>query len=208
MKKTTLFLSLFFVFPQLLLAQSSLVERWQAWPESAQVVAFFFVLLTLATILNRLFEFLVELSKWIYLQSPLLRDMWNEIWQALQEKLAALDPHFQDPNLSDKLRGKLRILLIQLSVFLVGSVLGVWLCSVLNLGMLRTLGFIPEKSFWDYVLTGVLVASGTEPVHAIFRIIEAKKDKKKLQSLASASWKANAAQTGGNSKETAGVTNR
>ena len=208
MKKSVPFLGLFLAVPQILLAQNTGVQKWQAWPESAQVVAFFFVLLTLATILNRLFEFLVELSKWVYLQSPLLRDMWNEIWQALREKLAAFDPHFQDPNLSDKLREKLRILLIQLSVFLVGSVLGVWLCSVLHLGMLRTLGFISEKSFWDYLLTGVLVASGTEPVHAIFRIIEAKKDRKKLQSLASASWRSTTARPGGSSEKPAGAASR
>ncbi len=189
MKWRLIFVASFLFFPGTLLAQGTLVEKWQAWPESAQVVAFFFVLLTIATVLNRLFEFLVELSKWIYWQSPLLQDMWNEIWQSLREKLAALDPHFQDPDLSNKLREKLRVLLIQLSVFSVGSLLGIWRCWALNLGMLRILGFIPVKSFWDYILTGILVASGTEPVHAIFRIIEAKKDRKKLQSLASAAWK-------------------
>ncbi len=189
MKAGLIALTFFFVSPAGAWAQSSLAEKWQAWPESAQVVAFFFILLTIATLLNRFFEFWVELFKWVYWQSPLLQDMWKEIWEALREKLAALDPHFQDPSLSDKLREKLRILMIQLTVFSIGSILGVWLCWALHLGMLRALGFISVKSFWDYLVTGILVASGTEPVHAIFRIIEAKKDRKKFQSLASGAWK-------------------
>ncbi len=167
--------------PSAALAQGNMLAVMSSWAESAQVVAFFFIILTLATILNRLFELLVDIFKLVYEKSALLRDMWDAIWESLLKKLQALDPHFENPELSKPLKEKVRVLLIQGTVFLIGSIIGVWLCAVLNLGMLFALQITTHPTFWDYLITGMLVASGTEPIHAIFRIIEAKKDKKSLQ---------------------------
>ncbi len=172
---------LLLIMPEVVLAQAGLVARISYWGESAQVLAFFFIILTLATILNRLFELLIDIFKLIYKKSELLQDMWDAIWESILKKLQLLDSHFQDPKISGPLKEKVRVLLIQATVFLIGSIIGVWLCAVLGLGMLYALQFTAHKTFWDYLLTGMLVASGTEPIHAIFRIIEAKKDKKSLK---------------------------
>lgn len=172
---------LLLIMPEVVLAQAGLVARISYWGESAQVLAFFFIILTLATILNRLFELLIDIFKLIYKKSELLQDMWDAIWESILKKLQLLDSHFQDPKISGPLKEKVRVLLIQATVFLIGSIIGVWLCAVLGLGMLYALQFTAHKTFWDYLLTGMLVASGTEPIHAIFRIIEAKKDKKSLE---------------------------
>ncbi|NOY78903.1 MAG: hypothetical protein GXO76_13655 [Calditrichaeota bacterium] len=167
--------------PKAALAQGNGLSGMSSWGESAQVVAFFFIILTLATILNRLFELLITILKLVYEKSALLQDMWEAVWESILKKLQAIDPRFNDPKLTDPLKEKVRILLIQGTVFLIGSVIGVWLCAVLDLGMLFTLKITAHPTFWDFLLTGMLVASGTEPIHAIFRIIEAKKDKKSLE---------------------------
>ncbi len=177
--------SLLFIFlltlPKIALAQGNALAGISSWSESAQVVAFFFIILTLATILNRLFELLIDIFKLIYQKSALLQDMWDAIWESLLKKLKIIDSHFENPELSKPLKEKVRVLLIQATVFLIGSIVGVWLCAVLNLGMLFALQITTHPTFWDYVFTGMLVASGPEPIHAIFRIIEAKKDKKSLE---------------------------
>jgi len=178
--ESLLFISVL-VFPTVVLAQGNVLARMSSWSESAQVVAFFFIILVLATILNRLFELLIDIFKLVYEKSALLQDMWEAIWESLLKKLQAIDPRFKNPELSEPLKEKVRVLLIQAAVFLIGSIIGVWLCAALNLGMLFTLQITTHLTFWDYLLTGMLVASGTEPIHAIFRIIEAKKDKKSLE---------------------------
>ena len=179
------FESLLFIFlltvPKTVLAQGKVLAGISSWSESAQVVAFFFIILTLATILNRLFELLIDIFKLIYGKSALLQDMWEAVWESLLEKLQAIDSHFKNTELFKPLKEKVRVLLIQATVFLIGSIIGVWLCAVLNLGMLFALQITTHPTFWDYVFTGMLVASGPEPIHAVFRIIEAKKDKKSLK---------------------------
>ncbi|GBD93667.1 hypothetical protein BMS3Abin05_01252 [bacterium BMS3Abin05] len=183
--KLAAFASIFIGLPNVLFAQVDIAGAVSSFGESAEVVAFFFIILTLATILNRLFELFVDILKLIYGKSALLQEMWETVWESILEKLKALDPQFNNPDIARKLKEKLRVLLIQAIVFLAGSVIGVWLCAALGLGMLSMLNFIPHTTFWDSVLTGILVASGTEPIHAIFRIIEAKKDKKALEAVKS-----------------------
>jgi len=49
--------------------------------------------------------------------------------------------------------------------------------------MLQQLKLISTSSVLDQILTGILAGSGTEPIHALFRILQSKKEVKKLSAM-------------------------
>ncbi len=65
-------------------------------------------------------------------------------------------------------------------LWIIGSVIGVLLSWAANLGILSQLGIIDPTSkaklFLDYILTGILLGGGTEPIHSIIVFLGYKKD--------------------------------
>lgn len=61
-----------------------------------------------------------------------------------------------------------------------GCALGVILCAGSNLGIFKMLnsplGSGILYDWFDYILTGILIGTGTEPIHALIRFLQAKRD--------------------------------
>ncbi len=58
-------------------------------------------------------------------------------------------------------------------LWLIASFFGIVLCWFLNIGLLKTIGIIiPDSS--DYILSGIVIGSGTKPLHDIIAYIENK----------------------------------
>lgn len=67
------------------------------------------------------------------------------------------------------------------ALWVIGSVLGILISYGIKLGVLNQLGLIPEASglwvYWlDYILTGLLIGGGTEPIHSLIIGLERKKE--------------------------------
>lgn len=144
-------------------------------------ITFFFILLIIATILDRLMEILTIFFEWLWPRSPFLQECWNSLWEALAEKLQEIDPRLvQEENLREIKRNS-RAIFLQLVIHVAASALGVFICFRLKLGMLYGMDLIKSSSGWDYFLTGLLVGAGSEPIHSLFRIAQARKQKRKLE---------------------------
>ncbi len=66
-----------------------------------------------------------------------------------------------------------------------GCVLGIILCWQGDLALFKMLNASLGTSFWatgfDYILTGILIGTGTAPVHALIRLLQAKRDLSQAQ---------------------------
>ncbi len=63
--------------------------------------------------------------------------------------------------------------------------LGLIICFAFGFGMIETLGLnsVSHIAHWvDYIITGLLIASGSEPVHSIIEALAFKKDELKKKS--------------------------
>ena len=63
--------------------------------------------------------------------------------------------------------------------WIVSTVLGVLISFVFRFGIIKELGLVTgiEIARWlDYLITGILLASGSEPVHSIIDALALKKD--------------------------------
>ncbi|MCI0511691.1 hypothetical protein L0128_00575 [candidate division KSB1 bacterium] len=61
-----------------------------------------------------------------------------------------------------------------------GCLLGILLCARGEIGIFAMLKSPFGYTFWaksaDYLLTGILIGTGTEPIHALIRLLQAKKE--------------------------------
>ncbi|RKY86403.1 hypothetical protein DRQ11_08430 [candidate division KSB1 bacterium] len=151
--------------------------------QSVKVVAFFFVLLVLATILNRLVEIFMIFLKWLWPRWKFLNRIWLFLWNRIENKLHEIDSRLTEGKNLRELKEKARVMFIQILLFIFASSIGVLVCIQLRLGMLQQLKLISTSSVLDQILTGILAGSGTEPIHALFRILQSKKEVKKLSAM-------------------------
>ena len=151
--------------------------------QSVKVVAFFFVLLVLATILNRLVEIFMIFLKWLWPRWKFLNRIWLFLWNRIENKLHEIDSRLTEGKNLQELKEKARVMFIQILLFIFASSIGVLVCIQLRLGMLQQLKLISTSSVLDQILTGILAGSGTEPIHALFRILQSKKEVKKLSAM-------------------------
>ncbi|MCD6165875.1 hypothetical protein J7K19_04095 [bacterium] len=151
--------------------------------QSVKVIAFFFVLLVLATILNRLVEIFMIFLKWLWPRWKFLNRIWLFLWNRIENKLHEIDSRLTEGKNLQELKEKARVMFIQILLFIFASSIGVLVCIQLRLGMLQQLKLISTSSVLDQILTGILAGSGTEPIHALFRILQSKKEVKKLSAM-------------------------
>ncbi|NLG85234.1 MAG: hypothetical protein GX493_11650 [Firmicutes bacterium] len=68
----------------------------------------------------------------------------------------------------------------RLATFLLATGLGMLVAAQASLGLLQRVN--PQAGRWfDTVFTGLLLAAGTQPIHAVLRFIELKKDAEKAK---------------------------
>ncbi len=63
--------------------------------------------------------------------------------------------------------------------WIVSTVLALLVTFFFRIGLLNMIGLAADSaaaSFFDYVVTALLISSGTEPIHALFQALEYKKD--------------------------------
>lgn len=63
--------------------------------------------------------------------------------------------------------------------WIVSTALGLLICFVFRFGIMRELGLVSGSviaTWLDYLVTGILLASGSEPVHSIVSALAIKKD--------------------------------
>ncbi len=63
--------------------------------------------------------------------------------------------------------------------WIVSSILALLVTFLFRIGLLNLMGISANTSaaqVLDYVITGLLIASGSEPIHAIFKALEYKKE--------------------------------
>lgn len=63
--------------------------------------------------------------------------------------------------------------------WIVSTILGLLISFVFRFGIMKELGLVAgsEIAAWlDYFVTGILLASGSEPVHSIVQVLAIKKD--------------------------------
>ena len=63
----------------------------------------------------------------------------------------------------------------------VGVVIGIVLSGVLKIGILHTCDLVPDANYWwhDYILTGLAIGGGTEPIHSLVAFLGYKKEEEK-----------------------------
>lgn len=63
--------------------------------------------------------------------------------------------------------------------WIVSTLLGLLICFVFRFGIMRELGLASGAmiaAWLDYLITGILLASGSEPVHSLVSVLAIKKD--------------------------------
>lgn len=107
-----------------------------------------------------------------------------KVWQNIIDKLIEKDP--SDPNLQNniaqyqqnieaeesKISGKKSTRIVGL--WGLASLLGIYLCWVFKIGFLQTIGATIPSGLGelDYIVSGIIVGSGTKPLHDIVAKIE------------------------------------
>lgn len=67
------------------------------------------------------------------------------------------------------------------ALWAIGSALGIIICYGIKIGVLSQMDLVPDPSptwvHWlDYLLTGLLIGGGTEPIHSLIVGLERKKE--------------------------------
>jgi hypothetical protein len=86
---------------------------------------------------------------------------------------------------TEKLLYLLPVLNKKIYAWIISTVLGLLICFLFRFGIIGELGLSSSShvAHWvDYLITGILVASGSEPVHSIVDALSFKRDELKRKS--------------------------
>ncbi|HHJ52001.1 MAG TPA: hypothetical protein ENJ89_02295 [Caldithrix abyssi] len=162
-------LLIFLLLTGALLAQPS--APGEARPLSGDVVKIYFFLIVLATVINRIVEYVKSLLEWIWPKIGLLRKLGDAIWDRVKDYLDHLQIVYQET----VAREQIMKFLVALSVHTLGIAVGIYLCVTFGLGVVDKLGIQHINPTLNAVISGVAAGLGIDAVHSIFRLAEEKR---------------------------------
>ncbi len=162
------------IFSQIVLAQS---VRGEKNFFTSDVVNIYFLMLLFATIINRLLEYAKLLVILVNQRVGLLTRLSDALFDSVTHKMDLLGINYDAQKVREKLNKHVVFVIMQFGAFVMGIFLAWWL----QLNVMAQVQFSMGK-VWGFVLTGVLIGAGVEPIHAFFRIAQEKRKIKKLMS--------------------------
>ncbi len=171
------------LWPAAAFGQGTASSAGTAWSILEQDLLVLFRILVVATVIERLLEYLS--LAWPYVAKGLLW-LWNRLFPRTQPRADERPPELK----------KLRKQLVLQSL---GILIGIAICWRAQLGIFGQLEgtasgrigetltgwFVSRAGTWlDFVVTGILVGLGTEPIHSIITTILRRKDLRRARAAA------------------------
>ena len=174
--ETTIWISIVFLLfgAGYVLAQET--ETTTAAPIDISVLRVYFFLLVFATIVNRILQYIKIICHWFWPKLKLLQAIGNGIWRLVKKNLDKLKLTYDE----GKVRQNVDKTAIAAALHTLGFIIGVIICSAFKIGAIDKLGWYHIPPTLNYILSGILVGAGVDPIHSVFRMVEEKKKTKKL----------------------------
>jgi len=173
--KKSILIILFFLF---VLTNSAFAQGAQPQTPffTSEIITVYFLMLLFATIINRLLEYLKLLAIIVDRKVRLFAKFGDAIFEAVRQKMDRFGIYYD----AEKVRANLRKYLIFTVMQFFAFVLGVLLALFLKLDVLVQLQMSLGEPY-GFILTGLIIGAGVEPVHSFFRIAQEKRKLKKLK---------------------------
>ena len=142
---------------------------------TSQVLTIYFLMLLFATIINRILEYSKLMLMLLDRKHGLLRRFGETLFETVKTKLDGLGISYDAEALRRRLNQMVLFTVMQLGAF----VLGILLAYLLRLDVFTVLQINLGKPY-AYLVTGLIIGAGVEPVHSFFRIAQEKRKIKKL----------------------------
>ncbi len=143
---------------------------------SADMIKVYFFLIIVATIINRITQYLKLLLQWFVPKIGFVQAVYGWYWKTMKTRLQKNGLIFDEQSV----RPILRKFIISVVTYSVGIVLGIFICVQFDLGILKDMGIAAPGKTLDAVISGIAAGIGVEPVHSLFRLAEEKRRLKKL----------------------------
>ena len=146
---------------------------------TSEIITIYFLMLLFATIINRLLEYLKLLLTVVDQRFEMFSKLGDSIFNAISQKMDRLGIYYD----ADKVRSNLRKYLIFAVIQFCAFVLGIFLAFLFKMDVLTQLQMSVGEPY-GFILTGLIIGAGVDPVHSFFRIAQEKRKIKKLKTKA------------------------
>ncbi len=159
---------------RVVLAQET--ETTPAAPIDISVLRVYFFLLVFATIVNRILQYIKIVLQWFWPKFKFLQAIGNDIWRLVKKNLDKLKLVYDEA----KVRQSVDKTAIATGLHTLGFIIGMIICVAFKIGAIDKLGWFHIHPTLNYLLSGILIGAGVDPIHSVFRMVEEKKKTKKL----------------------------
>jgi len=146
-------------------------------PTDTQVLKVYFFLLVFATIISRIVQYIKLFFQWIWPKVAFLQKISEKLWLMVKKQMDKLGLSYKEGDIKQIVR----TVLLAIVLHTIGFIIGIVLCLNFELGVIHLLGWTNIHPTLNYLITGVLIGAGIEPVHSAFRLAEEKRRIKKLK---------------------------
>ena len=140
------------------------------------VLSVYFFLLVFATIINRILQYFKLVYKWLFPKIKLLQNLNETVWQFIKKQMDKLKLEYDEKQVRKTVAETVTLIILHI----IGFVIGIVICTNFQLGAMDKLGWSDISPGLNYILTGLLIGAGVDPVHSVFRMVGEKKKIKKL----------------------------
>jgi len=142
-----------------------------------EVLKVYFFLLVFATIISRIIQYIKLFFQWLWPKVGFFQTLSEKLWVVVKRQLDKLGLSYDE----DNVKGTTNTILLAIVLHTVGFIIGMVICVNFQLGVINLLGWVNIPSTLNYLLTGILIGAGIDPVHTVFRLTEEKRRVKKLK---------------------------
>ena len=143
---------------------------------NTQVLKVYFFLLVFATIISRIIQYIKLFFQWLWPKIGFLQTISEKLWSIVKRQLDKLGLSYNE----DSVKGTTNTILLAIVLHTLGFIIGIVICMNFHLGVIHLLGWTNIPDTLNYLLTGILIGAGIDPVHSFFRLTEEKRRVKKL----------------------------
>lgn len=144
---------------------------------SSGILQVYFLMLLFATIINRILEYFKLLLAAADRKIKFFYRIGNFVWHKVRRSMDGLGIFYDEQTAKKKLQKYMIFAVMQFW----GFVLGVGFALELQLNALSRLN-VAVSDVFGYIITGLVIGAGIEPVHSFFRIAQEKRKIKELLS--------------------------
>ena len=142
------------------------------------VLKVYFFLLVFATIISRIVQFVKLFFQWLWPKVSFLQRISEVLWLAVKKQMDKLKLSYKE----EDIKQIIRTVLLAIVLHTLGLIIGIVICLNFKLGVVHLLGWANINPTLNYLITGLLIGAGIDPVHSVFRLAEEKRRIKKLKS--------------------------